>query len=240
MQASLDQPQLSTPSAGLAMRPWEGLVLALIAGAVLWGFVQRVHPVFHMPKEFEAPSIGMPAEVYLANRRAQERIDRRHAMLYVGGLGLLVAAALGFREGTRRRTILPSFLAAPLGAMGGALGAYLGSRVHEYTIEHIGQPELLHTVLAQGAIFVPLGLAVGLGVGLAAPLRAVTAKAAVAGLLAGTAAALAYPVVVSLLLPKASTDLLLPIDGPSRLLWLELGAGLLGLLIPIAGRSRAK
>jgi hypothetical protein len=216
------------------------LILALIAGAVVWGIVQRVHPIFHMPKEFEAPSIGMPPEVYLANRRAQERLDRRHAMLYVGSLGLLVSAALGFREGTRRGTILPSLAAAPLGALGGLVGGYLGSRVHEYTIEHIGQPELLHTVLAQGAIFLPLGLATGLGVGLAAPLRAATAKAAGAGLLAGIAAALAYPVAVSLLLPKASTDSLLPIDGPSRLLWLGLGAGLLGLLIPIAGRSRVE
>jgi hypothetical protein len=220
---------------------------ALLAGAIVWGIVQGVHPLFRVPKEFEAPSIGMAPEVYLANRRAQEWNDRRHAMVYVGLLGALVGAGLGAaRLAALSRPRWPVLIVAVSGAIGGALGGLAGSRTQEYIAEHVGQAELLHTVFAQGATWLPLGAALGLGLWLASqrgksqpgeywpgksPLHELAA-----GLAAGLIAAVAYPITVSVLTPAASTDHLLPVDRGSQALWLLLAAGVFGLVLPLADR----
>jgi hypothetical protein len=169
--------------------------------------------------------------VYLKNRVARELVERQHAMLYVGLLGLLVAGVLGLREGCVRRSICPAIPAAPLGALGGAAGGLLGSLVHEYIYQHYGQPRLEHTVEEQLCVLVPLGLGVGLGLALTAARRDrfKTIAAATAG---GAIAALAFPVLVSIVLPQASTDMLLPQDRHSRLLWFGLASGLIGFLVP--------
>src|SRR5437764_5891736 len=88
----------------LAVRPWEGLLLGLAAAAIIWGTIQAVHPVFQVPKKFDVPSIGMPTELFLAHRREQDRVERWHAAIYLGGLGLLIAAGIGAREAAARRS----------------------------------------------------------------------------------------------------------------------------------------
>jgi hypothetical protein len=210
------------------------IALALCAGAASWGIVQGIHPLFHVPKEFEAPNIGMPPEVYLANRLAQEKVERQHAMVYVGLLGALLAGALAIPPAVRERKRLSPVLAAALGLAGGALGGQLGSRVQEYTLEHIGQPELLHTVLAQGAILLPLGLAIGAGLWAASRPRMSAMPLLFASVAAGLIAAVAYPIAMSLFRPTASTDHLLPVDSGSRLLWFLLVPGVFGLLVAVA------
>jgi len=210
---------------------------ALLAGAMVWGVVQGVHPLFRVPKEFEAPSIGMRPEVYLANRRAQERNDRKHALSYVGLLGVLLGTGLGaVRLSTLSRPRWPVAIVAASGASGGAVGGLAGSRVQEYIAEHIGQPELLHTVAAQGALWLPLGLALGLGLWLATGPRKSPRPELAAGIAAGLIAAVAYPIAVSLLAPAASTDHLLPLDRASQALWLLLSAGVFGIVLPLADR----
>ena len=216
------------------------LVLALAGGAATWGIVETIHPVFSIPKEYEAPDIGMPPEVYRKNRWARERMERHHAMLYVGSLGAVVAAALGLAGGVRGRRFSTLAAAVSLAAAGGVAGGHWASRIHEYVYEHYGQPALQHTVLEQMVLLTPLGLAVGLGFGLArfGIRRAISGAAA--GLLAGVGAALVYPVLVSLLLPGASTDMLLPMERSSRGMWYLLVSGALGLLVPLAqGRQAA-
>src|SRR5262245_28868659 len=96
-----DEPTTTCP--GLKLRPLEGFFLAILAGAIAWGLVQAVHPVFRVDKKFDVPSIGRPAEEFAAHRREQDRIDRQNAMLYLGGLGLFMGAALGLREAMRSR-----------------------------------------------------------------------------------------------------------------------------------------
>jgi hypothetical protein len=221
-----------------SIRPLEGLCLALLAGAIVWAVIQAVHPVFHVPKKFDVPSIGMPPELFAAHRREQDRVDRRNASLYLGGLGLLIGATLGLREAARRRSWLPIF-AAPLGALGGAAGGPLGCLVYEYVRTNIGQADLAHTIGAQLLVSVPLGLGVGLGLGLAARSIGRAATAALAGVAAGVLAAVVFPVAISILLPAASTDALLPEESSSRLLWLSVMSGLIGLIVPIAGRQRS-
>jgi hypothetical protein len=210
---------------------------ALLAGAIVWGVVQGVHPLFRVAKEFEAPSIGMAPEVYLANRRAQERVDRMHAMVYVGLLGALVGMGLGaVRSVQRSRPRWIVLIVAAGGAIGGAVGGLAGSRVQEYVAEHVGQPELLHTVAAQGAIWLPLGAALGLGLWLTARPGKPPLHELAAGVAAGLIAAVAYPIAVSVLAPAASTDHLLPLDRASQALWLLLAAGVFGLVLPLVAR----
>jgi hypothetical protein len=214
-----------------------GLILALLAGAALWGALQLTHPVFYVPEEFHA-AMGAPIEVFQANRRAQDQVDRHHAMLYIGGLGLLIGAALGLGEVIARRAWIAALAAALLGAAGGALGGLFGCEVYEYVRTKIGQAELSHTILAQFLVAAPIGLGVGLGVGLATRTLGGTLKSALAGIAAGVLAAILYPLAVSMLLPGASTDALLPEERLNRLLWALLLSAAIGLVIPIAGRRR--
>jgi hypothetical protein len=231
-------PQPTIPRHALAIHPLEGLALSLLAGFIVWGIVQTVHPLFRVPKEFDVPSIGLPTEKFLAHRREQDRVDRWHAALYLGGLGLLVAAAMSIREAVARRTWLSPLLAPPLAAVGGALGGYLGCMILQDVRINIGQAELKHSVEAQLAVALPLGLGLGLGLGLATRTISGFLKTTLGGLAAGAIAGVIYPVAVSVLLPSASADALLPEEPSTRLLWLGLLSGLLGLLIPVAGRQR--
>jgi hypothetical protein len=214
------------------------LILALGAGAALWIVIQSMHPVFHVPEKFHA-AMGAPPEVWAANRREQDRVERYHAMLYVGGLGLLLGLALGLGEAMRRRSWLPPLFAAPLGGLGGAAGGFLGCLVHEYVRREVGQAELIHTITAQLLLGLPLGLGVGLGLGLATRTAMGTIKSALGGAAAAILAAIVYPVAVSILLPAASTDALLPDERSSQFLWLALLSGVIGIVIPLAGRRRA-
>jgi hypothetical protein len=223
-----------------ATSPWLGLALGLVAAGLLIGVIQAVHPIFRVGKEFDVPSIGMPTELFLAHRREQDKVDRQHAMSYLGGLGLLMTLALGAREALARRFWLAPLLGAPLGIAGGAIGGLLGSMVFVYVRNNIGQAELNHTIGTQLAIGLPLGFGIGLGAGLAKGTLTGVLKSASAGLAAGGLAAALYPVLISLALPGASTDSLLPDQISSRVLWLGLLGGSLGWIIPVAGRQRTK
>jgi len=236
MASEIKQPQAGHVG-GLLISPWTSLVLALVAAAATWGAIQATHPVFRISEKYHA-AMGDRPEVFEANRWAQDWVDREHAMMYVGELGLLLAGLIGTREGMLRRSWLTPLVAAPLGAIGGALGGFLGSLVYEYVRKNVGQAELLHTVAAQLLLGGPLGLGVGLGVGLSTRSASGTVKAAFGGLAAGALAAALYPVVVSIVLPAASTDALLPAERANRAVWLGLLAGLIGLLVPAASRQR--
>ena len=228
----------ATPRPAAALSPWTGLILALVAGAATFGISRAVHPIYRVGKEFDVPSIGMPTELFLANRREQDKVNRKHAMIYVGGLGLLIGVALAAVVGAARRSWLAPLLAAPLGALGGAVGASLGSLVEVYVRTNIGQAELNHTIGMQLAVALPLGLGVGLGVGLATRSLSGTLKTALAGLGAGALAATLYPVLVSVLLPAAGTETVLPDETYSRMLWFAICSGLIGVIVPVAGRRR--
>jgi hypothetical protein len=215
-------------------------LLGLAAGVVVWGTIQAVHPVFRVPKKFDVPSIGMPTEMFLAHRREQDRVDRWHAALYLGGLGLLISAGIGAREVAARRSWLAAVIGAPLGAMGGAAGGVLGCMVLQHVRMNIGQADLMHTIEAQLAVGAPLGLAVGLGAGLMTRTARGAAIFALGGLAGGVLAAVGYVLAIALFMPATNTDALLPEEATARLLWLALLAGVIGLVVPMAGRRRSQ
>lgn len=231
-------PPANSPRGSLT-RSLAAIALALCAGAIAFGIVQGVNPLFRVPKEFEAPSIGMAPEVYLNNRRAQERVDRWHAMVYVAMLGALVAGSMAVARTPGRHAWLAPLVAAPLGALGGALGGYVGSRVQVFMLERFGQQELQHTVLIQSALLVPLAVAIGVGVWLARPEPRRLTAAIAGGLGAGLIAAVAFPIAMSIFRPGSSTDHLLPTDRGSLLLWYLLVAAIIGGVLSLAGRQQA-
>lgn len=234
------QEALPPPRPAASLSPWTGLFLALVAAAAIFGISRAVHPIYRVGKEFDVPNIGAPTELFLANRREQDKVDRWHAMIYVGGLGLLIALALSAVQGALHRFWLAPLFAVPLGALGGAIGGLLGSLAAVYVRTNIGQAELSHTIGTQLALGVPLGLGIGFGVGLATRSFLGTLKSAFAGLAAGALAAALYPVLVSVLMPAASTETLLPDETNSRLLWFAIYACLIGTIIPVASRGKAK
>jgi hypothetical protein len=234
---SVTSPPAEPPPSAVALSPWTGLILALIAGAAVWGVIQGVHPVFTVPEEFHS-AMGAGEAAFARTQRAQDRVDQQHAMLYGGSLGLLIGLALGLREATLRRSWLPPVFAAPLGGLGGTLGGFLGCLVYEYVRRDVGQAELVHTIAGQLLLGVSLGLGVGLGLGLSTRTAIGTIYAALGGLAAAILAGVLYPVAVSILLPAASTDALVPVERETQLFWLAVTSGSIGLCIPIAGRRR--
>jgi hypothetical protein len=159
-------------------------------------------------------------------------------MLYLGSLGALLGAALGIGDGVARRSAIPAVLATLLGAGGGVLGGLLACIVQEHTKANVGLAELKHTLFAQLAACLPLAVGIALGLGLATRSAGGLLTTLLTGLGGGALAAVVYPLITSTLLPGISTDSLLPEEATSRLMWLGLMSGLIGLIIPIAGRRR--
>src|SRR5262245_8353526 len=59
-------PPVPSPSSSLVLGPLTGLMLALIVGAIVFGIIQAVHPVFLVPERFHA-AMGAPPAVWEAN-----------------------------------------------------------------------------------------------------------------------------------------------------------------------------
>jgi hypothetical protein len=230
-------PPSTVPSSGPRLHPLAGLALGLVAGILVWGLTLRVHPVYQMPRELYL-NMGAPDWQVHAHRAEVRSIDRRHAMLYLSVLGALLGLLLGIGEGVMRRSVLPVLGLLPLGVAGGALGGFLASLVQDWVRANVGLAEIRHTVAAQLALCLPLAGGIGLGLGLATQSLSGFIKTLLAGLAAGALAAVVYPLATSLLLPGVSTDSIMPEQAGSRLLWLCLMAGLIGLVTPLAGRQR--
>jgi len=235
-QPSSPTQQIAPPS-GFALCPRQGLLLGLLSAAIVFAIVQATYPIFRMSEKVNV-AMGRPTAEFLAVIRQNDRNEQKHAALYLGCLGALTAGALSLRESLARRTWLAPILALPLGALGGAVGGWLGCLVLEHARDTIGQLELKHLVEAQLAAGLPLGLGIGLGFGVATRSLANFAKSAATGLAAGAVAGTAYAVIVSILLPTSGTDALLPVEASTRLLWLCTLAGLIGLIIPVAGKQK--
>lgn len=214
---------------GRPVPAWQGLLLGLIAGALVWGVVQSVHPLFRVPEQFHIAGLGAPVEQHVAFRREQDRVDRWHATLYLGSLGLLLGLLMGGRVAVARRAAAAVLLALPLGLLGGAASGFLAPRVYVWARDTVGSIELLQIVLAQCLVGVPLGLLLGLGIGIARGGVQGAVRGLLSGAVGGVLFAMAYPLVVSIALPTASTDVLLPEEAVTRLLWLAMLGGFVGV-----------
>lgn len=224
----------------LKIGPATGLVLSLVAGGIAWALIGNFDSTFKVPKEFEVPNIGSPEAMFVAHNAAKRIVDRKNAALCMGMFAALTAVMLGLGEAVARRSIKPVVIAPPLGAAVGAAAGLAGSIAHEYTVAAVGRADIVHTVGEQALMLGLYGFAIGLAMGvLTGSLRAMAAVS-LGGAMAGALAGALYPVAISILMPAVNTESLLPITQLSRLLWIGLAAGLVGLLIPMSGRPRLK
>jgi hypothetical protein len=125
----------------------------------------------------------------------------------------------------------PVLLAVPIGALGGCVAGLAGSLARE-TLEVGALADLAEIVQVQAVMLGVFGAGVGLALGLLGRSGRTVFAAGFAGMLAGMLAGVLYPFAVSLILPTASTDFLIPAGAWDRLLWVALSAGLLGLIVP--------
>lgn len=235
---SADQAQGSAlqPS-GLRTGSVLGIVLATVGGALTWGLIEHFDPVFLVPEEYHIKQLGAPQEMHIRLRIEQAKVDRRNAALDLAIFGALLAGSLGLGEGIGRRSVVPVLVALPVGALVGGLSGLCGHAAFELWNTGGLLAAVESAVKVQGAMLAVLGAGCGLAVGLASRSLRTTSTAVLAGAVGGGLAGILYPVVASFVLPTAGTELLIPRGELNRLLWIELTAGLLGLIIVGAGRG---
>jgi hypothetical protein len=207
-----------------------GLVLAAVGGALAWGVIEGTSPVFTVPREYDIPDLGAPNEMFDALHAVQVRVNRNNAVLELTWLSVLVAGMIAVGEAVARRGLKPLLVAVPVAAAGGGVAGFVGSLAWE-TLGAGPPGELTETVQVQVVLLGMLGVGVGLAVGLSSGSLPRVVASAVAGLGAGILAGVVYPVAISLLLPTASTDSLVPKGAVHRLLWIEITAATLGLFV---------
>jgi hypothetical protein len=217
--------------------PLVGLALAMVGGAMTWGLVEYTSPIFEVPKKYHIPDLGAPAEKWNAYVAAQVKVDRQNAMLEFAYFGALVTGMIAVGDGIARRSLKPGLVAVPVGAAGGCAAGLFGSLA--YQAFGIGpRADLADTVGVQAVTLGVLGIGVGLALGLSGKSLRNVVVSGVAGMLAGVLAGVLYPVAISLLMPTASTDSLIPKGEVTRMFWIGTSAGLLGLIVAGTARRR--
>ncbi len=219
--------------------PLAGCLMALLAGALGWALIQGLHPVFEVPKEYAVESLNAPPEKFLALEAARARTDAKSLTLYFSLLGALLA--LG--QVAWQRSLAQALVALPIGLTLGGLAGIAGSLAHNRWVQgqagaEGGTVDIAQVVAVQAILLGGLGVAAGLALGAASRSPRTMAIGALGGLAGGALAGALYLVVMSVAVPTVGTTSLFPLEAGSRLLWIELAAGLIGLMVPLALRGR--
>ncbi|MBI3467449.1 MAG: hypothetical protein HY000_30945 [Planctomycetes bacterium] len=217
-----------------------GIVLALIGGGLSWGLIQRFDPVFLVPEEFHIQELGASEERHMRLSAEQSKVDRVNATIDLALLGALLAGSLGLAETISRRSVVPVLMALPVGAIFGGLSGLCGFAAFQLCNTGGLLAAVESAAKVQAAMLAVLGAGVGLAVGLSTFSLRTAATTTVAGAVGGGFAGLVYPVVASFVFPVVGTERLIPRGGDNRLLWIELAAALLALMVIGVGRGKAK
>lgn len=209
------------------------LVSALAVGLIGFGFIHSQDPIFQVPEKYHVKNLGESAEKWSAFLEQQRRIERLNASAYFAVLGGALALALVLVNATCCSVLMRTVTALPLGVLMGAAAGFLGAVAHQTLVPNSIQPSVADSVKAQVALFATFGIGMGLVSGLFGSSKRTILGGVVAGALGGILAGMAFPIMASLLIPSASIETLIPPKTPSRLLWLGIGMGLLGLIIPM-------
>jgi hypothetical protein len=212
------------------------MILALVAGAVGWGIIESIHPLFLVPEEFHITAMGAPLEDILKLQAATERTDRKNAIVYFALLGGLIAGGIILSQ----RSVLAVAIATPLGAVLGAAAGWGAHAGHLWRIPQGGQADMNETVAVHMIALACLGLAVGLACGAGRRSLSAAALAALGGLAAGCLAGMAFPIGMSFVMPAVNTTPLIPLEASSRLVWIALSAALLAVIVTVATQGRRR
>jgi hypothetical protein len=220
--------------------PVAGGIWALSGGLIAWALICVFDPVFTVPQELEGASQRSAREQIVATVAAGRRVNTWNMALILTSVGALVGGAMAFGEGLSRRSIVrasigPCF-AAVVGAGYAVLGGWLGGLAMAGCTARLGaagaEAELPRTILVQAVIMATMGAGIGLAFGIVRGRSGDLVMAMCGGVLAGVLAASLYPFSAACLLPRASTELLVPLGALNRLLWIGLIAVLVGAAVP--------
>lgn len=209
------------------------LALALAAGALFVGYLRARPPMYTVPKEHVIVALAEPKEKWDKYLSEQRRVDRGNARADFAVLGLLLTAAFAVGRCRCQHPVRRFLASLPAGALAGLVTGAVGCWAHQHWLPYGEQGTVELTARVHSVLFGTLGLTVGLVIGVLQRSLLAAAGGSVAGALGGALAGAAYAVLVSLILPAANVQPLVPPALNSQLLWLGLGTGLIALTAPV-------
>ena len=238
---------LSIPSRNeeraLLLSPIPGLILAGFAALLVWGVLEVMPPVFELSERLRELSGNAPEEQQKEKKDASLAASNNNTALSLvmltSTLGLFMTVAEVKLRHQRLRAIWGGLLAILIAGAFAVGGSILGGMLAASS--SLPEDPLIRTIIVQSAMFGLAGLGVGAGVAFATTLPIfrpqLLAICLTGGLLGGLLAGLIFPIVSSILLPNARTEVLMPDPGVSRLLWLALVSCLSALTVTGMGKE---
>lgn len=209
-----------------------GVFASLIASVA----IQQTGRVFELPEDLlrEKLSQGRNQTPDILKRFYEGRLllDYKHAALWIGTAGTIVAVLYGLTLGMLRQ----SWASILAGAFGGLLAGCLFSTgagiMANYLSENVLSPirlektevPLTYIMLLHGTTWFIIGLGIGLGTGLGATANrfAFAIRSMFICGIAGAAAGAFYPFFVSAVMPLVNPSLTVPEENLNRFVWIGL------------------
>ena len=215
------------------------LLLSLCAGSVTWGFIHTQDPFFKMDEKYHIRGLGESTERWDAYLVQKSRIDLQNAALVIGILGGALGAAVAIGSLSRislgTRVATGTMLGVLIGGMAGIIGCWLQQYFAKSNQISIEQSAIINATLF-GILGTGLGAIVG---GYGGSVRAIMERSIV-GLIAGVVPGVAYPIIASCLMASLNIETFIPTVTFARFLWLGVGTGILGLLLPIGNERNIR
>jgi hypothetical protein len=236
--------RMATREGRLTMGPATGLLFAWIAAGLTWVLLSEGSPVFMIPDELAGLPPTAPVEQLQQAEAAQQEADTRNRISLLGAYGALLGLSLGIGEGVARRslgrTLVAGAACVPAGIVFGGVAGGLGHYLFGSCEPLRPFSPLAKTMVVEAAMLATLGCGLGLALGLLTARLGTAVTCVIGGILAGALAGILYPMLTAVLMPGALTEIVVPVQAGSRALWLGLGSGLVGLIIPAVARGRKR
>lgn len=238
---------LSTPTRNgenaLLLSPIPGLIIAGLVALLVWGVLEVMPSVFELPEHLRELSGNAPEEQQKELLNTSLLVSNQNAglslVMLISTLGLFLTIAEVKLRHQGVRAIWGGLLAILIAGAFAVGGSILGSMLAASPT--LPEDPLIRTIIVQSAMFGLAGLGVGAGVAFATTLPIFLPRlltiCLTGGLLGGLLAGLIFPFASSILLPNASTEVLMPDPGASRLLWLALVSCLSVLTVTGMGKE---
>lgn len=227
------------PTGKLPVNRLLSFVLALTSGLITWGFIHTQDPFFKVEEQYHIRGLGESDERWSAYLEQQSRVDFMNAALVIGILGGTLAVALAVSRPTRV-SILKLLMGIVLGILVGVVAGIAGCWMQQY-LTGLGQLSVVESAYINATLFGVLGLGLGAIIGSWSGAGRAIVERALVGLIAGVFAGIVYPVIAFAVLASANIEAFIPQMTITRLLWLGIGTGFLGLFLPSSvGESNPK
>jgi hypothetical protein len=251
-QDSAKQTDAAACGNALAMKPWQAVVAAVLAGLIAWGIVEAIMPVYQMPQELldlaGAARAGRLEEMSEASADANAKNVTLSLVISGVAFALLLTVTELVSRGSPSRAIwgapLAGIIAGGIGIGAGMAGAHLAEAVSLQDPTDRSISPLMKSLIVQCTMWGVVGLGVGLGIGLPTfrPRLMLTCLigCVVGGLLGGVAFLVLAAVVTAAGISDISTEQLMPEPGIGRLFWIAISGALIGMTVAGLGKAKSK